>query len=56
MCRGLVSRRRFDDIGVGPGTAQNIMLIGIGCGSFDSTVPVTAMYSVLSSLKIYFGS
>ena len=39
-----------------PGPAQNIMLIGMGYGSFDSTVPVTAMYSFLSALNTYFGS
>jgi hypothetical protein len=26
-----------------PGPAQNIKLIGIGCGSFDITVPVTVL-------------
>ena len=30
-----------------PGPAQTIMLIGIGCGSVDSTVPVTAIVSLL---------
>jgi hypothetical protein len=32
------------------------MLIGIGLGSFDSSLPVTVMYLVLSALSWYVGS
>ena len=54
--RRLVRRGDFDDRGSLPGAAQNIMLIGIGFGSCDCTVPVTDSYRVLSALSTYCGS
>src|SRR5712671_6665434 len=56
MRRRLVSRGSFDDIGVATWTSPEHHADRHGCGSSVLMLPVTAMYSVSSSLSTYLGS